>query len=197
MTQARRQQWVKHVESWENLCTNPSFETDAANWTSFTLGTVTRTNTESYLGGWSLLAECSGGATAAQAVYFGGIGTLGSDIFSARCAVRNRNLPSASTLVLNFYWLGGVNADASSGIVLGNIGTAGQWREFSGSFQADYNDRTAVYIYVATAAVSGEGFYLDGVTISKTTHPAPIFDGDSPGAYWLGTAHASRSILIR
>lgn len=177
-----------------NLCVNPSFETNTTGWASFTLGTISRVTDQSYAGGASLLAECSGGATEAQAAYHGGLGTLdASASYSARFAVRNRNTPATNNLIVFFYWQGGANANAYTAQDLGNIGSAGKWREFSATFQADYSDRTAVWVYVAIGATSGQGFWLDGMTIVKQAYIPPIFDGTMPGCAWTGTAHASTS----
>ena len=178
-----------------NLCNNPSFETNTTNWASFSAGTITRVDDESYNGEWSLLVESAGGAGVAQAAYSGGLGVLdGSVPYGATFAVFNRDFANTADVTFYFFWQGGVNADAFTSLNLGDVGSAGKWREFSTTFQADFADRTAVFIYVAIfGAADGDGFYLDGMTIVKNPFVPPIFDGDTPSCSWTGTAHASTS----
>src|SRR5690606_32100294 len=54
-----------------NICTNPSFETNATGWTASSLGSIARTTEQAKFGRYSLKCTSGGGQDFAQACYTG------------------------------------------------------------------------------------------------------------------------------
>jgi hypothetical protein len=130
------------------------------------------------------------------------ISGLAGEEYSVRFALSNNDMPASSEPQILIIFFGGAEGITFQQTALGSLGTigTGEWKGYEYTFTQDFSDRTVVSIYIRVwsgSIVDGQGVYLDGVTLTKTDHPAPIFDGDSPGAYWTGTPHASTSILVR
>jgi len=53
-----------------------------------------------------------------------------------------------------------------------------------------------VWLYIRTTATAqAVTFYTDAAMLHEGAAPVDYFDGDSPGAVWTGTPHASSSVL--
>lgn len=181
-----------------NLCTNPSFEVDTAGWASYSAGSISRTTAAYYIGGAALYVSAGGGQALAQAAITAGVGTLDpAQTYRLNFAVLNDSCPTGDDLSIYFYWQGGAEAAAFTGSSFGAIGGSAEWSTYSGTFSADEPDRTSVIIYIAVSGSvpDGDGFYLDGVSITEGSTDYGVFDGDTSGAIWNGTAHASTSTL--
>jgi len=186
---------VQVAEATTNLCTNPSFEVNLAGWSSASLGTLTRTDSEAHIGSYSCLVESGGGQIFAQASY-PDIPISGTSTYTWSVWVKNRDIPVGDDIKLRVYWKGGANPNQSETQTVALVADADDWIRVFATFEPDYTDRTSINLYVIFEGVTadGQGFYLDAAQLEERGYATPYCDGSlGPGHSWSGTAHNSTS----
>jgi hypothetical protein len=177
-----------------NLHPNPSVETNLTSWaTAYTpASTLTRINTDSVVGSWCCKVD-------SQANTFGG-----ANILSVQSVPPNPGFTRTYTLI------GWVKAPAGKALwwrIQGFVG--GTWTySWDTSFTGTGGWQQVTKTQALSTDVTGLGaqvsaqhnneaaftFYVDAVLLKKGS-AISYFDGDSNGASWSGTAHASTSSL--
>lgn len=221
-SQARRRLRVRRadqdpVDMVTNLATNPSLEsggvTSGTGWLAgSTLNTVTRVNvgsSGSYAGTHRVTVQRN--ATGPYDSFIGSVQALGhSDTarptavpgqpVSVRSHARGFSSGSSSDVRVGIEWL-----DAS-GVRIGSI-AFGSYRTIVGIAYQSVDVSAVAPAGAVTLRAWAEGrltsgtasssslFYMDGTIITATATPVPYFDGNSPGAQWIGTQNSSASTM--
>ncbi len=174
------------ISSRENMCKNPSFETNTTSWSTPSLGSSTfaRSTDWAEYGSYSLkITPAPGfrdGATYANIPLTAGFKYTASmtGIFT-----------SGVTYALTWLYDGG-----SPNIQFNEVQFTGTGLEQTPSLTitANYTQSYEVSI-LQYGGVSTAAFYVDGVLIEKADKRRAYIDGDQPFCTWSGTAHASVS----
>lgn len=182
-----------------NLCTNPSFETNATGWTARSNCTIARSTARADVGTASLAVTFTAAGTATvQSPTFAV--TAGKDYYAS---IRAYGATARGVAITSLYWL-----DASGGVISGsapgfyNTETASTWTTIPMNYGAKTAPSGAVNAYLVFAIAGGaaaEVHYLDALIVEQTTATTrSYFDGATAAAggwsyAWTGTAHASTS----
>lgn len=180
-------------ESTTNLFTNPSLETDTANWFSYSSGTATGTRTrtlsQSYAGSYSYeLVKTGGGADA--------------DRWGVRATVAG--IVSGTTYTISV-WINVIQA--SGGAKRFRVETANAFGSNFSTFLTGPTDGWVRKTVTLTASSSGTGevrvysadvttatFYVDALQVEAKSYATAYCDGSLGGGHsWSGSAHASSS----
>ncbi|MDA0244687.1 MAG: hypothetical protein OT477_14810 [Chloroflexi bacterium] len=175
-----------------NLIPNPSIEVNATGYGSDGVVTLSRSDEWSYRGGWALKwADYVSGA--ANLYFFNGVGGLdASSTYTWSVVVKRASGGDvgASQIVPLANWQTGFTSGTN--VTYENLG-GGAWRisqTFTTGASAGVWWATGLTVQVGHTA---ETWYADGWILVKQSFIPPIFDGDTPGCSWSGTAHASTS----
>lgn len=180
-----------------NLVTNPSLETNLTGWAaSFgpgSAGTKTRITTDSVFGIACVEFDITAFQSSGSWAYLFGPSPVPYD--------------TGSQYTLSFYYkhVSGVTGwgvaikDANgTDTVLSNrnFTASGSWQRFTHTFTpAVVGETPGIFITPQVGGSLGT-IRIDGVTIEKASSSPAYFDGDTPGAQWNGTAHASTSTFV-
>lgn len=189
-------QGVQVAEATTNLVTNPSFEVNTTGWFAASFSTLTRTNADSAIGDYCLLAVSGGGQSYAQAA-ISGLSISGTSTYTFSTYIKNKDIPIGANVQMLVNWQGGANLAATvTTTVVSSDALGSDWRRISATFTPDYTDRTAANFYVRFLGVTAnsQGFYLDAAQLEAKAYVTPYCDGSlGTGHSWSGTAHASTS----
>ena len=169
-----------------NLCTNPSFEYGTDGWVPLPGSGITQTGVTAYSGRYCGMVTTDGLAQGE-----GVIGPQGYTVPYASPACAQLQIAGESGQVLVTF------AVNPGGVILGQqtIQLTNDWQhiQFSGGY-AEYGAPLFVVIET-TGSAQAITFYVDAVSYEPVSSPDPYFDGDSPGALWLGATGLSASEL--
>jgi hypothetical protein len=167
-----------------NLVVNPSLETNASSWSANGGATLTRVSTQQQSGAWSLQVACTAVANSGTqcAAITAGVGA----VFSTGVYLRGN--------------VGGETVDVQlrnqAGTVVTTravtLTTAWQWFTLTGTTPGS---TTSIHLRVNKTAATAHTYFLDAAIVTAGGTVWPAFDGDTPGAAWTGTAHASTSTI--
>jgi hypothetical protein len=176
------------VETGINLATNPSLETDLANWTGGGFAnppTVTRSSAQARFGTWSALATwatASGGDL--PQVQYEATGLSAGVTYTASCYAY---VPTGSPGVAMFSPTG-----AQWGT--GTLSAFDTWVRLEWTGQAAGDTLLIQFWPYGAVTTAGQEVYLDGMMIEEGSAASTTYvDGDQASSEWDGTAHASAS----
>lgn len=166
-----------------NQIKNPSLEVSANNWTA-SGGTFTRSSEQSYEGAYS--GKFVAGAST-QNVKSNGVNvTVGQSVALTMQTYRATSTPQGTVTIY----------DATNAAVraTSTISASGSWE----LHELLWTNNTAGTVSVEarvnnTTADSSSVIYFDAAMLTYTTYNILYFDGDTPGARWVGTPHESVS----
>lgn len=177
----------------ENLCTNPSVETNSIGWSTGGTNTLTRVTSNQKFGLYGLEATYSNSLTMAgyslasfvvNNIYFFGCWVYVNSDFGANVEI-DVNQPGASTIE---------TSRATTTV-------KGRWVYLSLTFQATTIAPGSLEINALTTPTAAKKIYIDGacvyditsLDVGNSTSEFTTTIGDEPGSFWLGTPHASKS----
>ncbi len=192
-------QWSAWTAERTNLCTNSSFESGTAGWTTINLSGFTSGATNSGYGARCALAVGAGNSTTPRfrhvvPVAAGQTITASGYLLSAGTAPAGR--------VADLVWLDAGGATVGSAVISSATWGAAWWggnRAIVTGTAPTGATQVRVQIganYVANMT-GAQTLYLDGVLIERNAGATPgaYFDGSTPGASWTGDPHASTSLM--
>jgi hypothetical protein len=170
-----------------NLVTNPSFEIDTTGYAVTGSGlnagaTLSQSSTYSNAGTYSGKVITTAALANEGARY--PLGVLAAGTYSISLAIRG----DLGTEAVQF--IAGAVGGGST-IFSGTLSTAFSTK--SGTFTSD--GVTASHFYVRSTGAAALTWYMDSVIIVSGSTLPTYFDGDTPGAAWATTRHASTSTL--
>lgn len=172
----------------ENLVTNPSFEVDTTGWVSS--ATITRVNTESYVGSWCLQVV----HTALDQVSYIANTVTASQTYVSSAWVK-AEAGKTFRIELREYTSGGVIVGTTSS---SDITGTGAWQrvEISRTFGST---GVSAYIQIRNRTAGAHTFYVDAVQLEVGATASDYFDGSTAASgdftyAWSGTANASTSL---
>lgn len=166
-------------EATTNLISNPSFETDAADWTAVG-GSIARSTAKQSKGLYSLAVTPTG---AGDGVYYaltlsaGTVYTFSVDVWGV-AGVDYR---------IYFY-------DVTASSILGTavaFEADGNWRRYMVTATTGAN--TSIRIYIEVVDASTADFYIDAAQIEQKSYATTYCDGDQDGCAWAAGKHTSTS----
>ncbi|MBK8434462.1 MAG: hypothetical protein IPL28_25630 [Chloroflexi bacterium] len=174
-----------------NLLKNPSLETDATYFASDGTVSLTRSTDWSYRGEASLRWAYTSGS--ANMYYAEGLALDVSTTYTWSVVVRRIGGGSVSaTHIRPLVSWGTGNTGYVTDARYENLG-GGAWR-ISQTFTTDASvSAVRVFGLLVQAGYTSEVWYADCWGLVARSYAGPIFDGDSAGCAWTGTAHASTS----
>jgi hypothetical protein len=170
-------------EGTTNLCTNPSFETNANGWTNWN-GSWTRTTDEARFGSYSY--KCSGSPSRGEWMAF----TLTAETTYTFSAWVKRIDGSPGIMLADYHtgpfveWEDVV--DVSSGT---------EWTRLQITFTVPTGEGGTYRLFLADKNTPGNAYY-DGIQVEEGAQPTSYVDGSLPWGSWSGTAHASTSTRL-
>jgi hypothetical protein len=205
--------WVAEKQGVEaqktNLTPNPSFEPNLTGWATSqtaTLNDFSRSSVWRKIGEYAAHCRWTGTAGSQFGYLTTPTGTAGIPVSAStsyRLAVRVNVLSKpAQGQMLYIFWYTAAGAFLSASQI-GQVSATGE-TILNGTGTAP---GTAAFAALAFGSVSGgtpdidngevSEFYIDGVVfgVASAIAVADYFDGDTPGALWNGTAHASSSTI--
>lgn len=183
-----------------NQIRNPVAGKDAASWsgTNATLTAVAVTDApDGVRTALSVAAVAGGGVNA----YPHGTGTSGVPVTAGvagylRFAAKNVSLGSTLSALIYWYSAAGATLSTTPTTVTNTPISSSSWSTFRlGAVTPPAGAAFATVTIGGNAAAAGETFLLTSVSWADADVLA--FSGDTPGARWTGTSHASASELVR
>ena len=180
---------------YENLITNPSFETNTTGWTAYDgagLGNVSiaRVSGAAHDGTYNLRVTRNASTAAMGASYLGpnrpGVYTFGAWV---------KGTNGWTGWLYNEYVVDGVMTAAVSPFTFNG---SWQWVSFQYTIPgvpSGVVTQNKAYVIAPGSRVGGDTFDIDGVIMIQENYSGGFFDGSTSGAKWDGTAHASTSYI--
>lgn len=179
-----------------NVCTNPSVETATTGWAAADGSpTLTRPSTPPVPHGASFLRATIAGAGACGVT---APGTLtGGTAVTVSADVAVSGVPSALQVVITWLTGSGGSAGSTTTSLTADqiIYSVGQWHRQVWPVTPPPSAATGTVKILASGLGAGATVDLDGVVLEAGATDGSYFDGGTFGATWLGTAHASGSVL--
>ena len=167
----------------DNLCPNPSFETDLTGWTALTGTTLSQDASQGFSGHNSMKVVTDGSVS-------------GEGFYGPQATV-----PSTGTGSMSFYIMGEtgtLTVSAISGATATIIASTSVTLS-GGDYQRVVLPGLALtatqqmYILVQTPTAQALTLWVDAVQYEMDATPHPYIDGSFPGCAWTGTANESAS----
>lgn len=179
-----------------NLVTNPSFETNTTGWVTGS-GTLVRSTAQSYTGSASGLYTTTAATPSSNYVYQNpAMAVVAGRTYTAQARVRmSTATPRALRLRLQFLDGSGVQVGT---VAVGDTATIGSaWTRITATGTAPAGAVTARFFVVNNDAsvVVGDAWHIDAAMLEEAATASDYLDGDTAGASWSGTAHASTSAV--
>lgn len=166
----------------QNLITNPSLESDLANWAAYLAGsTVTRSTEDAAFEGASAKVVVNG-AAADQGVKVSGFTLAANALYAG--SIYFRGVAGAVYRIRAF----DVGAGTGRGSV--TITATGRWQRAMTTWTTVASG--AYELHLTTNSARAETFYADGAQV-ETSEVTTYMDGDQPGCGWNGKRQASTS----
>lgn len=179
-----------------NVCPNPSLETDLTGWVAADGSpTLTRPSTPPVPQGSSYLRATIAGAGACGVTAPGTL--IGGTAVTVSADVAVSGVPSALQVVITWLTGSGGSAGSTTTSLTADqiIYSVGQWHRQVWPVTPPPSAATGTAKFFATGLGAGATLDLDGVVLESGSTDGSYFDGATFGATWLGTAHASGSVL--
>ncbi len=166
-----------------NQIKNPSLEGSATNWTA-SGGTFTRSSEQSYQGAYSGKFVAGGSS---ENVKSNGVNvTNGQSIALTLYTYRASSTPQGTVTIYDFT---NTTTRATSSLT-----ASGSWELHELTWTNSTGGTVSVEARVTNStADSASVIYFDAAMLTYTTYNILYFDGDVPGARWVGTPHESVS----
>lgn len=179
---------IQLAEATENLCDNPSFETNTTGWTPQGTNTLEISTEQAKSGSYSM--KCTFVDHGAYAAH--GLTLTAADHTSGLWVYVPSSWDGTGLAVRMLYWVG------ATGVIDGtvNLSLRDQWQFVHAHATPVVGDLFGWLQVVETgaAATVGKFIYVDGVQIEAKAYPTPYCDGSlGEGHSWSGTEHASTS----
>ncbi len=167
----------------QNLCTNPSLETNGASWSGLSSPTTAVVSEQSPPVGTDCLRVITDGSASFEGVYTATSVVTSSDVVTGSVYVK---APNGAAMRLRL--------EESNGMTIQTFTGTGAWQRVSVTRTLA---RSPVYAQLSVILNGSASitYYVDGCLLEKSATMGSYFDGDSPDTRWDGTAHASTSTL--
>lgn len=166
---------IEITDSYTNLCTNPSFETNLTGWTSVASGTAagtrTRTSEDSYDGQYSYRFDKSGGANADHYGARFDLTVTNGATYSVSCKVKLASVTGSTSNVARLYVYGGTGVNQYA-----YTDTTGEWVELTATATAN---GTALQVFIGLLNCTTGTVYFDAVQVTATSAQRPYWGGAS------------------
>jgi hypothetical protein len=166
---------VEITDSYTNLCTNPSFETNTTGWTNVASGTAagtrTRTSEDSYDGLYSYRFDKSAGANGDHYGARFDLTVTNGVTYSVSCKVKLTATTGSTGNVARLYVYGGSGVN-----VYAYTDTVGEWVELTATATAN---GTALQVFVGLLNCTTGTVYFDAVQVTATSAQRPYWGGGS------------------
>jgi hypothetical protein len=180
----------------ENILPNPSAETNTTNIGSNGAGsTITRINTTSHDGSWAIQVDTPGSSGSEGSIFTHSTNVLAAgDVVSVSAWVKGDAGGEQLRLLVSERDTAGAFLRENQSSPTTTLTTSWQRLTFDGVVLGASTAR--VYLKIVTPGTPAAiRFFVDSVMVVKRAVSPAYFDGDTSGAVWTGTAHASSSIF--
>lgn len=167
----------------ENNITNPSFETDTASWTAQGANTIAQSEEQARYGRKSLKVTYQ---NSTALVDYAASGLAAQKLLSCYVYIPT-DWDGGTIRIRAFGFTGGTPAADA------DLNIRDRWQRITVVAGTAFSGTGTIRIQTQSAATAGKFIYVDGVQIDPGSAVIDYLDGDSPGASWSGTAHASTS----
>ena len=184
-----------------NLCANPTFEVDSANWTALGASVVVAQSSEQAYSGSSSLKVTLTTVSSIGATYgsTNRVPITAGNTYAVSAYIKTgaSNEVGSYRLRVRAYsaLTGGTIISTISGLST-ELQPDSEWTRVSATVSLSDPGIQAVIFWVestTTATNTGDVLYVDNVMIEKSTTVNNYFDGNSSGAFWGGAENASIS----
>ncbi len=167
----------------QNLCTNPSFETNASSWFGISAPTTSVVSEQTPPIGSRCLRVVTDGSSSAEGVFCLTSSVAARDTVTGSAWVK---APAGALMRLRLEEEGGLSTQTFTG--------TGAWQRI-GVTRTLASAPGYAQLSVILNGSATITYYVDGCLLEKSATMGSYFDGDSADARWDGTAHASKSTL--
>lgn len=176
-----------------NWLENPSFETNTNDWFASN-GTLSRVVTTTPQGTTTMTYTSTAAVAGGNVAYTGPVPANPGEEWTASCWLRMITTSTDYRIYCRFYDAGGSTITQAITVVPSAELSLTDYTRISVTGTAPADTASVRLMVLPSAGLTiGHGFRVDGAMLTKGPELLDYFDGDTAGAEWSGTAHASTS----